>query len=73
MEYAWREPASHSRLLSGKDDGETVEVGNRPAVDMRIKRKEAGLMGEQLSDRCPFLAPLREFRPVAADRLFVVE
>ena len=59
--------------LPRQNDGEAIEVGDNAAIDGRVEREQAGLMGEELPDGDALLALLCELRPVHADPLVVVD
>src|SRR6185503_17731265 len=61
------------RPLAGEDDREAIEVGNNAAVHGLVERVQPRLVCEQLADGDALLALLREFRPVRAHALVVVE
>src|SRR5687768_11829751 len=62
-----------SRLLASENQRESIQIGDDAAAYGLIKGEQACLVGEQLADRDRLLSLLREFRPVGAYALFVVE
>src|SRR5262245_4545727 len=68
---------SHARLprrgLTGHNICQSIEITDNVSVDRFVECKQSGLMGKQLADRDPFLAPLAKLRPVRPHAFIVIE
>ena len=60
-------------FLTSEHDRQAIQVGDHAAIDGLIEGEQPRLVREELADRDPLFALLRELGPVRGDSLFVVE
>ena len=60
-------------FLTRQHGPQAIQIGDHAAIDVFVKGKQPRLVTEELADGDRLLALLREFRPVPADRRFVIK